>query len=114
MLGPLLLAFTLFAPPPEGLSIEGWRTAGVALLLATFWISESIPIPATALLPLVLFPALGLADMKAATAPYANPIIFLFLGGFLIGIGMQRWNLHRRIALKVLQFVGLGQSPVPQ
>ena len=106
VLGPLLLAFTLFAPPPEGLSVEGWRTAGVALLLATFWISESIPIPATALLPLVLFPALGLADMKAATAPYANPIIFLFLGGFLIALAMQRWNLHRRVALGLIAAMG--------
>jgi sodium-dependent dicarboxylate transporter 2/3/5 len=76
------------------------------LLMATWWSTEAIPIPATALLPIVLVPALGLGTIGQATAPYANPIIFLFLGGFTLGLAMQRWNLHRRIALLTLKAMG--------
>ena len=106
MLGPLCLIATLVLPPPEGLGIDGWRTAGAAMLMAVFWITEPIPIPATALLPLVLFPLLGLADGGEAAAPYASPIIYLFLGGFFIAAAMQRWNLHRRLALKLISAIG--------
>ncbi len=106
VLGPAALAMTLLCPAPEGLSPEGWRTMGVALLMATWWISESIPIPATALLPLVLLPALHLTDIRGAAAPYANPLIFLFLGGFVIALAMQRWNLHRRVALNLIACMG--------
>jgi sodium-dependent dicarboxylate transporter 2/3/5 len=106
ILGPAALGLTLVVPPPEGLSVEGWRTAGAALLMAVFWIAESIPIPATALLPLVLFPALGLGDIRETAAPYANPIIFLFLGGFLIALAMQRWDLHRRVAIGLIGVLG--------
>lgn len=109
VLGPLCLLLTLLIPAPEGLSVEGWRTAGVALLMAIFWVSEALPIPATALLPLVLFPLLGLAGSKEAAAPYASPIVFLFLGGFLLAISMERWQLHRRVALHLLS--AMGTSP---
>jgi len=97
---------TLLLPAPEGLSMAGWHTAGVALLLAIFWICESIPIPVTALLPLVLFPALGLGDMRDTAAPYAHPIVFLFMGGFIIALAMQRCQLHRRIAINLLGAMG--------
>jgi solute carrier family 13 (sodium-dependent dicarboxylate transporter), member 2/3/5 len=106
IIGPAALLLSLVLPPPEGLSPEGWHTAGVAALMAVFWIAESIPIPATALLPLVLFPVLGLGDIRASAAPYANPIIFLFLGGFIIALAMQRWNLHRRIAIGLIGALG--------
>lgn len=106
--GLALFAALLLAPAPAGLDPAGWRTAAIAALMAVWWITEAIPIPATALLPLVLFPVLGVAPIDAAAAPYANPIIFLFLGGFLLAIGMQRWNLHRRIALTVIRLVGTG------
>ncbi len=106
MIGPAVLLFTLLSAPPVGLSVEGWRTAGAATLMAVFWIAESIPIPATALLPLVLFPALGLGDIRETAAPFANPIIFLFLGGFIIALAMQRWNLHRRVAIGLIAAIG--------
>lgn len=105
-LGPLLLLLTLALPAPEGMSDAAWAAAGLMLLMATWWSTEAIPIPATALLPIVLVPALGLGSVREATAPYANPIIFLFLGGFTLGLAMQRWNLHRRIALLTLRSVG--------
>jgi solute carrier family 13 (sodium-dependent dicarboxylate transporter), member 2/3/5 len=106
VLGPAALLGTLLLAPPEGLSPEGWRTAGAAALMAAFWITEPIPIPATALLPLVLFPALGLGDIRETAAPFANPIIFLFLGGFLIALAMQRWHLHRRVAIGLIGVIG--------
>jgi sodium-dependent dicarboxylate transporter 2/3/5 len=112
IIGLSALAATLLSSPPDGLSDAGWRTAGVAVLMAAFWIGESIPIPATALLPLVLFPALGLADIATAAAPFANPIIFLFLGGFLIALAIQRWNLHRRLAIALISRLGTRPSAI--
>lgn len=112
VLGPGALLLTLLLPPPEGLSAAGWLTAGVATLMAVLWICESIPLPATALLPLVLFPLLGLGNIQESAAPYANPIIYLFLGGFLIALAMQRWNLHRRLALNLIGFMGAQPSRI--
>ncbi|BES70325.1 DASS family sodium-coupled anion symporter [Marinobacter nanhaiticus D15-8W] len=106
ILGPLFLVMTLLLPPPAQMPEEAWRAAGLMLLMATWWSTETIPIPATALIPICLIPALGLGSIKEATSPYANPIIFLFLGGFTIGLAMQRWELHRRIALNILATVG--------
>ncbi|CAN5613942.1 DASS family sodium-coupled anion symporter [soil metagenome] len=110
-LGPVLFVVVLLLPAPADMSVEAWRTAAVGLLMAVWWISEAIPIPATALLPIALFPALRVSPVEAAAAPYANPVIFLFLGGFLIAQAMQRWNLHRRIALRVISAV--GTRPIP-
>lgn len=86
--------------------LPAWRVAAVGILMAIWWMTEAIPISATALLPLALFPLLGIADIRAAAAPYANPLVFLFLGGFLIAAGMQRWNLHRRLALRIIAMMG--------
>lgn len=96
-LGPLLLIVCLLTEPPNGLSNEAWLTVGLAGLMATWWSTEAIPIPATSLLPILLIPLLGIDTLAKATAPYANPTIFLFFGGFVLGLAMQRWNLHRRI-----------------
>jgi sodium-dependent dicarboxylate transporter 2/3/5 len=112
VLGPAALFITLIAPAPEGLSTQGWHTAGAAVLMAVFWIAEPIPIPVTALLPLVLFPVLGLGDVRATAAPYANPIIYLFLGGFLIALAMQRWELHRRIAIGLIGRLGTRPAAI--
>ncbi len=101
-LGPAVFALLLVLPPPDGLTPQGWRTAATAVLMAVWWATEAIPVAATSLVPLVLFPLLGVAGVRDTAAPYANPLIFLFLGGFLIALGMQRWDLHRRIALAVL------------
>jgi sodium-dependent dicarboxylate transporter 2/3/5 len=100
----------LLLPPPEGLALAPWRVAAVAMLLAIFWLSEAAPISVTALLPIVLFPTLGVSTIEAAAAPYANPIVFLFLGGFIIALAIERWNLHRRIALTVLSKVGARED----
>jgi sodium-dependent dicarboxylate transporter 2/3/5 len=112
LFGAVTLATMLLAPPPSGLSDAGWRTAAVGVLMAIWWITEAIPIPATALLPLLLFPLLGVASMDGAASPYANPLIFLFLGGFLLALAMQRWGLHRRVALSVIQTVGTSPRAI--
>lgn len=104
--GPLALVVTLLTAPPAGLDVAGWRTAGVALAMALWWISEAVPLPATALLPLALFPVLGVAPVADAARPYANPVIFLFMGGFMLAQGVQRWGLHRRLALHIVRAIG--------
>ncbi|ROO28490.1 anion transporter [Salinisphaera orenii MK-B5] len=105
-LGPLFLIATLLLPAPTGMDAPAWHCAGLALFMATWWATEAIPIPATSLLPLALGPAIGMGDFQELAHGYADDIIFLFLGGFLIGLAMQRWNLHRRIALTTLLAVG--------
>jgi sodium-dependent dicarboxylate transporter 2/3/5 len=105
-LGPLLALLMQLADAPEGLSETAWTTAAIGVLMAVWWASEAVPIAVTALLPLVCFPLLGIASIQDTAAPYANKVIYLFLGGFIVAFAMQRWNLHRRIALAVLAHVG--------
>jgi sodium-dependent dicarboxylate transporter 2/3/5 len=105
-LGPLIAGLMIFAGPPENLSQPGWMTASVGILMAVWWATEAVPIAVTALLPIVVFPLFGIATIQDTTAPYANKVIYLFLGGFIVAFAMQRWNLHRRMALTVLQHVG--------
>ncbi|SDX62262.1 SLC13 family permease [Nitrosomonas halophila] len=104
--GPALLAMTILFPAPEGMSVSAWYTAGIALLLAVWWSTEVLPIPVTSLLPILLFPALGVMSTAESTASYAAPTIFLLLGGFLIAMGLEKWNLHRRLALHLLARTG--------
>jgi len=105
-LGPLLFTIILFLPTPEGLSTEAWSTVAIAALLAAWWATEAIPVPATSLLPLVLIPLLEVGSSADASLPYARPVIFLLLGGFIAAMAMQKWQLHRRIALNILARAG--------
>ena len=106
VLGPTIFAVVLAIEPPRDLEVEAWRVLGAAAWMAIWWIGEVIPLAATALLPIVVFPMLGTGGIVAATAPYASPVIFLFLGGFLMGRAVQRWDLHRRIAIVALSRTG--------
>ena len=106
LLGPLLFIIIMALPTPEGMGTEAKVLAAITLLMATWWISEALPIAATALLPIVLFPLLGVMPLGQATSAYANPMVYLFLGGFLIAMAMQRWELHRRLALHTIRVIG--------
>jgi sodium-dependent dicarboxylate transporter 2/3/5 len=106
VLGGVLFLLMLILPAPAGLGAAAWRVAAAGVLMATWWVTEAIPIPATALLPLALFPLLGVADIRDAAAPFANPIIYLFLGGFLIARAMDATGLPRRIALSSIRLLG--------
>lgn len=106
ILGPALMLLMLTLDGPENLSATAWATACIGVLMAIWWATEAVPIAVTALLPIVMFPMFGVASIEDATSPYANKVIFLFLGGFIVAFAMQRWNLHRRIALSVLQRAG--------
>ena len=106
VLGLLIALIVLALPTPEGLSSEAHRTAAIFLLMGTWWATEAVPVAVTALVPLALFPLLGIVDIQNAANPYANKIVYLFLGGFLIATAIQKWNLHKRIALFVLNNAG--------
>jgi len=89
-----------------GISTPALHTLALAWWMACWWLTEAVPIAVTAILPIVLLPLLGISPIKAATAPYAHPLVFLFMGGFIIGIAMQRHQLHRRIALHIVDRAG--------
>lgn len=110
-LGPLFWIVLQFFEPSPGLGYAAWQVLALAGWMAIWWSTEAIPIPATSLLPLVVLTLMGAASPQEAAAPYANWVIFLLLGGFIIAMGMQRWNLHRRIALNILARAG-GKSVV--
>ena len=104
---PLLaIVVYLLTGVDESMAPEARATAGVGVLMAILWMTEAMPLPATALLPIVLFPATGVLVVREASAPYADPVIFLFMGGFMLALAMERWGLHKRIALITVLLVG--------
>lgn len=110
LLGPALMLCFVLLPAPEGLSPPAWHTIGIVLWMAVWWITEAVPIPVTSFLPLIVAPLLGVATIKEAAAPYAHPLIFLFMGGFVLSLAMERWDLHKRIALNTMLFIGSKPS----
>jgi solute carrier family 13 (sodium-dependent dicarboxylate transporter), member 2/3/5 len=112
VLGPLAAAAMLAGLPPEGLSADGWRVAAVGVCMALWWMTEALPLAATALLPLVLFPLLGARTLEATAPAYAHPLILLFLGGFLMAAALHGCGLDRRLALSVLRLAGTGPRAI--
>jgi sodium-dependent dicarboxylate transporter 2/3/5 len=104
--GPLAQLLVLWLPAPAGMEETAWRVAGLAVWMALWWLTTVIPLEATALLPLVVLPLTVGSGFREVAAPYADPIIFLFLGGFLIAAALERWELHRRLADQTLATVG--------
>ena len=112
LLGPILFTLVISLAPDDLLSPDAWRVIAIASWMIAWWITEAAPIPVTALLPMVLFPLNGIFTMNEVTAPYAHPIIFLFMGGFLLGLGMERHNLHKRIALNLIKLTGTNPNGI--
>lgn len=93
--------------PPENFNPAGLKiTAATTILMGIWWMTEAIPLAATALVPLVVFPIFQVTSFGTASAPYASSTIFLFMGGFILALAMQRWNLHRRVALVTILLLG--------
>ncbi len=109
-----LIIFLIFflIEPPNGLDRISWLTAGIAILMTVWWVTEAVPIYATGLLPLVLFPLLGIFEIKIVSSSYAHPLVLLFLGGFIIASAMESSGLHKRIALKILSLSGTSPSKI--
>ncbi len=107
--GPALALLVLLLPPPADMPSEAWRLVAMAIWMVVWWLSEVVDIAVTALLPIVLMPSLEIAPIRDVTENYGHPLIFLFLGGFLLAIAMQSVGLHRRIALSIV--LRVGSSP---
>ena len=105
-IGLIVFALMLFMPAPDGLTENAWKVAAIVSLMAIWWATEAIPVPVTALLPLALFPLFQITSFKSAALPYANPNIYLFLGGFMLAIAIERSGLHKRMALKMILAAG--------
>lgn len=103
---PVVAAFAYFMLGPTGLDHEPRAVGAVALWMAIWWMTEAVPLAATSLLPLVLFPTLQVTNMAGASSPYAHPLVGLFFGGFVLGMGVEKWGLHRRLALATVLIVG--------
>ncbi len=111
LVGLALAAAVLAAPAPSGMSVEAQRTAAMTLTMAVWWIGGVLPMAVTALVPLVALPALGVAPTRDAAAPYADPLIFLFLGGFVLAHAMEEVGLHRRLVAMLLAPEWVRRSP---
>ena len=107
----IIVCILLFADlDPENPKIT--YTFCIALLMAVWWITEAVPLAITSLLPVALFPLFGVLDNKTVSSAYFNDVIFLFMGGFLVALAMEKWNLHRRIALKILSMTGVKPASI--
>ena len=111
-LGPLLFVILMLLPCPKGMPAEAMKVSASAALMAVWWITEAIPIPATALLPIALFPTLGVMNSADTAGSYANHLIYLFMGGFMIAVTMEKWSLHKRIALTTINLIGVSPNRI--
>jgi solute carrier family 13 (sodium-dependent dicarboxylate transporter), member 2/3/5 len=106
LLAGIAVALLLYFVNPFGVSPAAGKVLAIAGLMITWWVTEALPMPVVALLPLILFPILKISRLDETATPYANPIIFLFMGGFMLGLAIEKWNLHRRIALNIVRLTG--------
>ena len=111
LVGLAALGFAIFASPPAGLSREGFVVAGLVVLMAAWWITEALPLTATALMPFLVLPFAGVMDANETASAYYSPILFLLLGGAFIALAIERVGLHRRLSLGILRLAGAHAGP---
>ncbi|MEO1224370.1 MAG: DASS family sodium-coupled anion symporter [Pseudomonadota bacterium] len=104
--GPAVSVILMLLPAPEGMPPEAWRLVSLATWMAIWWLTEALPLAATALLPIVVMPVYEIAPIRAVTEDYGHPLIFLFLGGFMLAMAIQSAGLHRRLALHIVNLIG--------
>ena len=112
ILGPLLFLAIMIFVDAEGLSFEAKCILASTAWMAVWWVTECVPISVTALLPIVLFPLTGGMDLATTTAAYGHKLVFLFVGGFLIALAIEKWHLHKRLALNIIRVTGSNKSRV--
>ena len=112
VVGPALFVFVFFFTSPPGMSEAARAVLASTLWIASWWITEALPIAVTSLLPIILFPLTGGLAIKATTEAYGDPMIFLFIGAFIIAVAIERWNLHKRIALNIIKAMGTQASRI--
>ncbi|HBU79080.1 MAG TPA: anion transporter [Muricauda sp.] len=112
VLGPLAFLILQTFDPPSGMPESAFSMLGITLWMAIWWVTEAIPIGVTALLPIILFPLTGAVDLSSTTASYGHRYIFLYMGGFMLAIAIEKWNLHKRIALQVIRIIGTNISKI--
>ncbi|MCR9229222.1 MAG: DASS family sodium-coupled anion symporter [Flavobacteriaceae bacterium] len=112
VLGPLVFLILQTFDPPSGMPESAFSMLGITLWMAIWWVTEAIPIGVTALLPIILFPLTGAVDLSSTTASYGHKYIFLYMGGFMLAIAIEKWNLHKRIALHVIRIIGTNVSKI--
>ncbi len=112
LMGPALFVLMELLDPPATMSMEAYQVLCVTAWVAVWWITEAIPIAVTAMLPIVLFPLTGALDLSTTTASFGHKYMFLYLGGFLLAIAIEKWNLHKRIALNIINLIGSNVNTI--
>jgi sodium-dependent dicarboxylate transporter 2/3/5 len=112
LLSAIVICIFLQFVNPFSVSPQANKVLAIAALMITLWVTEALPMPVVALLPLVLFPLLGIAKIEDTAAPYADKIIFLFMGGFMLGLAIEKWHLHKRIALGIVNITGTSGNRI--
>jgi solute carrier family 13 (sodium-dependent dicarboxylate transporter), member 2/3/5 len=112
LVGGVVLALFFYFINPFGVNDKAAIVLAVAALMISWWVSEALPMPVVALIPLILFPLLDIAELKTVALSYGDQIIFLFMGGFMLGLAIEKWNLHRRIALGIVKITGTSGNRI--
>jgi len=112
LLAGIGVAVLIYITNPFGVDDQASVVLSIAVLMITWWVTEALPMPVVALMPLLLFPILKISDLKSVAVSYADPVLFLFMGGFMLGLAIEKWNLHRRIALGIVRMTGTSGNRI--